>query len=131
MINTVMLTLHIFIVLNSSCGKLMFLQNCVKNSAHRGRGVYTPRQTPPRRPLQWTVRILLECILVTCCHFYMGGISGPMSFTGEEYPEPGRRGGWVLTPLPIHGTWDSMRYCRQAGDAYPTGMLSCIISFSW
>ena len=24
----------------------------------------TPGQIPPRRPLQWTVRILLECILV-------------------------------------------------------------------
>ena len=62
----------------------------------------------------------------------MGGISGPVSFTGEqEYPEPGRGGGGYSPPPPMHGTWDSMRYCRQAGDAYPTGMLSCIISFSW
>ena len=70
-----------------SCGKVMFSQACVKSSIHMG--VYTsmhwaggwvdtpwadtpwpthpPGQTPPlspKRPLQWTVRILLECILV-------------------------------------------------------------------
>ena len=69
----------------------MFSQPCVKNFVYRV-GVLFPRQTPPgrhplgrhppgqtppprvdtplgrhtplRRPLQWTVRILLECILV-------------------------------------------------------------------
>ena len=63
----------------------MFSQACVTNSVHRGRGrctppeADTPRETPQvdtpsppsgqtplpiRRPLQQTVRILLECILV-------------------------------------------------------------------
>ena len=76
-----------------SFGKVMFSQACVKNSVHRGvRGRCTyplpparqmpPGQTPPlgrhpppwadvypsvRRPLQRTVRILLECILVLHC----------------------------------------------------------------
>ena len=42
----------------------------VCHSVHRGRGVCPsacwdpPGQTPPRRPLQRTVRILLECFLV-------------------------------------------------------------------
>ena len=69
-------------VRNSSCGKVMFSQAC--HSFH-GQGVHplarhppqpdrppwanTPGQTPPpRRPLQRTVRILLECILVTRMH---------------------------------------------------------------
>ena len=37
---------------------------------HSPLGRHNPRQTPPfprRRPLQWTVCILLECILVTAC----------------------------------------------------------------
>ena len=74
----------IFTVCNSSCGKVMFSQVCVKNSVHRGvfanacwdthpylgrhpPQVDTPldRHSPPlRRPLQRTVCILLECILV-------------------------------------------------------------------
>ena len=55
----------------------MFLHLSVSHSVHR-RLVYTPappgrhprgrhppgKHTPPRRPLQRTVRILLECILV-------------------------------------------------------------------
>ena len=73
-----------FTVHNSSCGKVMFSQACVKNSVHRR--VDTPRvQTrcrhppaqcmlgytppPPGRLLQQTVRILLECILVLT-YFY-------------------------------------------------------------
>ena len=67
-----------------SFGKVMFSQACVKNSVHGGEA-YTPhpgrhplgrhppgRHPPPwtdtphiRLPLQWTVRILLECIPVT------------------------------------------------------------------
>ena len=65
--------------------KVMFSQACVKNSVHGGRGVSQHelgRQTPPpagipaciwadlpppRRPLQQTVRILLECFLVGMC----------------------------------------------------------------
>ena len=39
---------YIVTVRNSSCGKVMFSQACVKNSVHRGEGVYTPpRQTTP------------------------------------------------------------------------------------
>ena len=38
----------------------MFSQACVKNSVHRGGG----EAWQERRPLQRTVRILLECILV-------------------------------------------------------------------
>ena len=73
-----------------SCGKVMFSQACVKNSVHREE-VYTPpcADTPPRtdpptqvdtllgrhphpirRPLQRTVRILLECILVFLLHLW-------------------------------------------------------------
>ena len=55
-----------------SCGKVIFSQACVKNSVHRGLctppgQTPSPRQTPPpgRRLLQWTIRILLECILVS------------------------------------------------------------------
>ena len=40
----------------------MFSLVCVKKSVHGGDT--PPRQTPPRRPLQRTIRILLECILV-------------------------------------------------------------------
>ena len=59
-----------------SCGKIMFLHPFVCYSVHKGRctlslwtdnppsGRHPPRQTPPIPPLQWTVRILLECILV-------------------------------------------------------------------
>ena len=76
---------EIFTVRKRSCGKVMFSQACVKNSVHMVAGwcvcVCLPdtpsRQTPPgqtpalgrhsptpgRRPLQRTVRILLECIL--------------------------------------------------------------------
>ena len=55
----------IFTVRNSGCGKVMFSQACVKNSVQGE--VYSPTPPPPpppRRPLQWTVCILLECILV-------------------------------------------------------------------
>ena len=55
----------------------MFSQACVKNCVHGGGGVSQyalgihPRpDTPPRRPLQRTVRILLECILVFFMVFY-------------------------------------------------------------
>ena len=96
--NCFSLLLLIFTIRNSSCGKIMFSQACVKNSVQGG-GVHPPRQTPlkadspladtpwpdtsprqtsrfgrqlplgrppppPRRPLQRTVRILLEWILV-------------------------------------------------------------------
>ena len=46
-------------VRNSSCGKVMFLKVsvCPQGGVH-------PPGTPPRRPLQRTVRIPLECILV-------------------------------------------------------------------
>ena len=37
----------ILTVRNSSCGKVMFSQACVKNSVHRG-GINPPRLTPPR-----------------------------------------------------------------------------------
>ena len=71
-----------FTVRKRSCGKVMFSQARVKNSVYGGGGVYPsmhwgmcqtppradtppPRHTPiPRRPLQRTLRILLECILV-------------------------------------------------------------------
>ena len=78
---------NIITVRKRNCGKIMFSQACVKNSVHRG--VYTrvppaqcmlgyipladtsladtPPQTdppPPRQPLQRTLRILLECILL-------------------------------------------------------------------
>ena len=38
---------YIFTVRKRSCGKVMFLQACVKNSV--GGGVYQTRQTPPGR----------------------------------------------------------------------------------
>ena len=67
-----------------SCGKVMFSQVCVKNSVQGGVSHHALGQTPswadtppgrhppgrlpqadtPRRPLQRTVHILLECILV-------------------------------------------------------------------
>ena len=67
-----------------SCGKVMFLHLSVSHSVHRG-GVcvwaHPPgrhlsvilftgeclARHPPRRPLQRTVRILVECILVFYC----------------------------------------------------------------
>ena len=51
-------------VRNSSCGKVMFSQACVKNFVQGGVSQHTLGQTPPR-PLQRTVRILLECFLVS------------------------------------------------------------------
>ena len=80
----------IFTVRNSSCGKVMFSQACVRNSVHGGGRctligqthllwthtpsladtpfTHTHPNTPPDRrprwPLQRMVRILLECILV-------------------------------------------------------------------
>ena len=64
-------------VRNSSCGKVMFSQACVKNSVQGGVSQHVLGQTssgqvsqhalgqtPPQRPLQRTVRILLECFLV-------------------------------------------------------------------
>ena len=62
----------IFTVRRPNCGKVMCSQACVKNSV---RGVYpsmcwvgcvadTPQADTPRRPLQWTVHILLEFTLV-------------------------------------------------------------------
>ena len=44
---------------NSSCGKVMFSQECVKNSVHR-RGCLPKRMLGYRR----AIRILLECIPV-------------------------------------------------------------------
>ena len=74
---------HIVTVRNSSCGKVTFLHFSVSHSLHTGGGGVAdtaPRQTPPGRhtplgrhppphrwPLQRTVRILLECILVRIC----------------------------------------------------------------
>ena len=71
-----------FTVRKRSCGKVMFLHLSVSHSVHRGStsvhaGIHPPGQTPPwadtppgqtppsRRPLQRTVRILLECFLVS------------------------------------------------------------------
>ena len=76
--------------LQRSCGKVIFSQECVKNSVNREgvsasvhAGKHTPGQTPPGRQPPWadtplgrhsppsrrlllrTVRILLECILVS------------------------------------------------------------------
>ena len=64
----------IITVCKSSCGKVMFSQACVKNSVHRQ---YIPwadtpwadpllgiHPSPPRWPLKWTIRLLLECNLV-------------------------------------------------------------------
>ena len=42
----------------------MFSQACVKHSVHMGWGGGGGREWQDRRPLQRTVRILLECILV-------------------------------------------------------------------
>ena len=68
-----------------SCGKVMFLHVSVILSHRRGglAGRYAPGQTPPGRqtpplaetppqgrPLQRTVRILLECILVSVIPFF-------------------------------------------------------------
>ena len=53
---------NILDVRNSSCGKVMFSQASVILSTGGGR--QSLGRHPPRRPLQWTVRILLECILV-------------------------------------------------------------------
>ena len=87
-------------VRNSSCGKVMFSQACVKNSVHRGRvhgkgecawqgdmhsrghawwgacvagGVHDGGVCAwqERRPLQQMVRILLECILVVIGIMFM------------------------------------------------------------
>ena len=73
------------------------------------------------------------------------GISGPLSFPGDMSRGISRgwvspEDGWVLTPSGVgmsrgmgthhahaHGTWDVMGYGRQAGGAYPSGMLSCLI----
>ena len=57
------LSVAIITVRNYCCGKVMFSQASV--CPERG-GVCTRADTPPhiRRPLQGTVRILLECILV-------------------------------------------------------------------
>ena len=126
-----MWTLHIFIVRNSSCGKVMFLQNCVKNSAQGG---CTPlgRHPPPvghcsgRYASYWNAFLLLA-VIFTC------GVSlVPCPLQASRSIQSLAEGvGGYSPPPPIHGTWDSMRYGRQAGDAYPTGMLFCIISFSW
>ena len=56
-------TIGIFTVRKRSCGKVMFLHLFVSHSIHRG-GVHPLGRHPLRRPLQRTVRILLECILV-------------------------------------------------------------------
>ena len=76
-----------------SCGKVMFSQACVKNSVHSGGGgeVYPsmhwgrhPWADTPRRPLQRTVRILLECFLV---HFMQIETSKRMDGVGSFQQE--------------------------------------------
>ena len=59
-----------FTVRNSSCGKVMFLQ--VSFCPHGGRAWLAGgrRVLLERRPLQWTVRIILECILVSETSFW-------------------------------------------------------------
>ena len=50
-----------------SCGKVMFLHLSVilfTEVGVSGRQPPVKHTAPPRKPLQWTVRILLECILV-------------------------------------------------------------------
>ena len=61
-----LLILPTVITVRSSCGKVMFSLACVKNSVHGGGDVQSPKQTAPcpKRPLQWVVCILLECIIV-------------------------------------------------------------------
>ena len=76
-----LMQVHYFITVRKrSCGKVMFSEACVKNSVHGGvcmvghawggmRGMggvhaWWGRAWQEIRPLQWTVRILLECILV-------------------------------------------------------------------
>ena len=61
----------LFTVRKRSCGKVMFLHLSVSHSVHRGGGAvihppgrHNPPRPPSRRPLQRTVRILLECFLV-------------------------------------------------------------------
>ena len=65
-----------------SCGKVMFFTP-VCDSVHgggRGSGRHSARQTPPRRrPLQWTVRIILECILVFFKFKFVNGLHQPCS----------------------------------------------------
>ena len=75
----ILLECFLVTVRKRSCGKVKFSQPCDKNSVHRGE-VYIPRADTPlsldrhsplgrhpliRRLLQRTVRILLECFLVT------------------------------------------------------------------
>ena len=90
-----------------SCGKVTFSQVCVKNSVHEGGvppGQADTHPPPPiRQPLQQTVDILLECILVlvtarkwslgqgnifiSVCHsVHRGGSTWP----GTPPPGPGR-----------------------------------------
>ena len=112
---------------------------CMK--ACTGQRVYTSwGDTPlPRRPLQGTVRILLECILVTACKvwgkviflhlsgilFTGGGIPGQVHPLGRYTPNPGQvhpLGRYTLragTPPPeaVHAG----RYRQQAG------LLECIL----
>ena len=56
----------LFTARNNSCGKVMFSQVCVKNFVHKGGGHAWQGGCAwqERRPLQRTVRTLLECILV-------------------------------------------------------------------
>ena len=120
-----------------------------------GQRVYTSwGDTPlPRRPLQGTVRILLECILVTACKvwgkvifLHLSGIlftGGGNTWTGtppgrytplgrytprQVHPQP-----WAGTPPgQVHpragtppGAVHAGRYGQQAGGTHPTGMHSC------
>ena len=59
---------NIFTIRNSSCGKVMFSHLSVSHSVHMAGGACMARggghAWQERRPLQWTVCILLECILV-------------------------------------------------------------------
>ena len=66
-----------FTVRNSSCGKVMFLQVsfCPQGGVHGWQGGEAcvagagMRAWQERRPLQWTVHIILECILVSEASF--------------------------------------------------------------
>ena len=109
-------------VRNSSCGKAMFLQVSVCPEGE----VYTPRQTlqswadpPPDWPLQRTVRILLECILVFS-YFYLPQRSwgkvmflhvSVILFTGGVCPHPQRSACWEIRATSGRYAYTGMQSC--------------------